>query len=116
MTEQINGKKGAGDMLKDFLKNRKNIAVRLLYTVIFIAVIGIITNLVWIIGALQYVFLLTTRAYIKPLRKFSVSLTVYLKEIIDYVLLTSNKKPFPFNEFPKGAEEPEPLDIVDIKD
>lgn len=112
MSEETN----AGDKAKEFLVSRKGVATRLLYTIIFLIVLGVVTNIAWIIAVLQYLFLLVTRSYIKPLRSFSANLTFYLKEVLDYILLTSNKKPFPFNEFPKSAVEPEPLDIVDIKE
>jgi hypothetical protein len=116
MTDQVNSSSDQKAKVKEFFIKRKNIAIRLLYTVLFLAVLGIATNLVWVIAVFQYIFLLITRSYIKPLRKFSSNFALYLKEVIDYILVVSNKKPFPFNEFPKNASELEPLDITDIEE
>jgi len=116
MTEENSDKGNAGDKAKEILLSRKGIAVRLLYTLIFLVVLGVVSNIVWIIAAFQYLFLFITRSYIKPLRRFSANLTLYIKEVIDYILITRNKRPFPFTEFPKTVEEPEALDIEDIKE
>jgi len=106
MTNQVNS--NAGDKAKDFFMSRKGVGLRFLYTLIFLGVLGVVGNIIWIISVFQYVFLFITKNYIKPLRKFSSSLTAYIKEIMDYVLLLNNRKPFPFSEFPKSEE---PSDI-----
>lgn len=116
MSEQFNGTSDQKAKIKEFFVNRKNIASRLLYTVLFLAILGIATNITWVIAVFQYLFLLITKSYIKPLRKFSVNFALYLKEIIDYILVVSNKKPFPFSEFPKSMTELEPLDISGFED
>lgn len=115
MTDQVNSNLDQKAKVKDFFVSRKNIAVRLLYTILFLAILGIATNIVWVIAVFQYIFLLISKNYIKPLRKFSLNFALYLKEIIDYILVVSNKKPFPFNEFPKGMTELEPVDIADLE-
>jgi len=94
----------SGVKAKEFLMSRKEICLRLIYTFIFLAVLGVVVNIIWLIAALQYAFLFATKNYIKPLRKFSASLTEYLKEIMDYILIISSKKPFPFSDFPKIKE------------
>lgn len=116
MTDPINEKKGAADKVKNILMSRKGVAIRLVYTLLFLVALGVIANIIWIVGALQYLFLLITRAPIKPLRRFSANLSAYFKEIIDYILLISNKKPFPFSEFPKCEDELDSLDIDGIKE
>ncbi|MDY0132589.1 MAG: DUF4389 domain-containing protein [Desulforegulaceae bacterium] len=116
MTDQINGSSDLKAKVKEFFVNRKNIVIRLLYTILFLAVLGIATNIAWVITVFQYIFLLITKNYIKPLRNFSRNFALYLKEVLDYILLVSNKKPFPFNEFPKTETDLEPLDIADIEE
>jgi hypothetical protein len=116
MTDQVNSSSDQKAKVKEFFVSRKNIAVRLLYTVLFLAILGIATNIAWVIAVFQYIFLLITKSYIKPLRKFSGNFAVYLKEVIDYIVVVSNRKPFPFNEFPKNASELEPLDIADSEE
>lgn len=113
MAEQTNN---IGENLKKMVMDRKNIALRFINTLIFLIVLGVVTNIVWIVAVFQYLFLIVTRKSIQPLRRFSKNLTTYLKEVIDYILLTTNKKPFPFNEFPKSETEPEPLDIETAED
>jgi len=116
MTDQVNSGSDQKAKVKEFFVNRKNIAVRLLYTVLFLAILGIATNIVWVIAVFQYIFLLITKSYMNPLRRFSANFALYLKEIIDYIIVVSNKKPFPFNEFPRNGTALEPLDIADIEE
>ncbi|PIE75307.1 MAG: glucose-1-phosphate thymidylyltransferase [Deltaproteobacteria bacterium] len=104
------------NQINEIISTRKDIVIRLLYTFLFLIVLGVIFNIIWIIAAFQYLFLLVTKKHIKPLRSFSSNFTLYLKEVMDFVLVVTNKKPFPFNEFPKESLVLESLDVSDIDD
>jgi hypothetical protein len=92
---------------KEFLIQRKDIAVRLLFTVFFLIVLAIVKLIVQVIVLFQYVYVFITLTPSQPLRTFSNQLATYDYRIIRYVTLNENDRPFPFCEFPREMEVPE---------
>jgi hypothetical protein len=56
----------------------------------------------------QYVYLLISKTYSHPIRNFSNKVSVYGYRVLRYLTLNENEKPFPFNNFPKEIELPNP--------
>ena len=86
--------------------SRKDILIRLLYTVLYFVVFEIIKLIVQISVVFQYVFLFITLDYNKPVRDFSNKIATYTYDVVRYLTLNKNLRPFPFNDFPEPLEEP----------
>ena len=87
--------------------SRKKIAVRLLYTILFLIVFEIVKIIIQVSVLFQYVYLLISKNYNDPIRNFSNKVSVYAYRVLRYVTLNENEKPFPFNNFPKEIELPD---------
>lgn len=88
--------------------SRKKIAIRLLYTILFLIVFEIIKIIIQVSVIFQYGYLLISKTGNNPIRDFSNKVSVYAYRILRYVTLNENEKPFPFNKFPKEIELPDP--------
>jgi hypothetical protein len=86
---------------------RKQIGMRLLYTVLFLIVFEVLKLIIQVTVLFQYVYLLITKDYSKPLRAFSDRLAAYAYKVIRYLTLNENQRPFPFSEFPAEGEKSE---------
>jgi len=87
--------------------SRKKIAVRLLYTILFLIVFEIVKIIIQVSVIFQYVYLLISKTSYNPIRNFSNKVSVYAYRVLRYVTLNENEKPFPFNNFPKEIELPD---------
>jgi Domain of unknown function (DUF4389) len=86
---------------------RKKITVRLLYTVFFLIVFEILKIIIQVSVLFQYVYLLISKTYSKPVRNFTNKVSIYAYRVLRYVTLNENKKPYPFRDFPEELELPE---------
>ncbi len=86
---------------------RTQVLVRLLYSVLFLILLGITVFLVKLSLAFQYILLFITLKPSEPVRRVANQLAAYAFQIIRYVTLNSNTRPFPFSEFPKEIEPSE---------
>ncbi|MFO8083704.1 MAG: DUF4389 domain-containing protein [Desulfobacterales bacterium] len=84
--------------------NRKQIAIRFLFTVLFLIVFEIIKTIIQVTVLFQYVYLFITKKHNEPVRHFSNKVTTYAYKVLRYLTLNENLKPFPFTEFPKEME------------
>jgi hypothetical protein len=87
--------------------SRKKIAVRLLYTILFLIVFEVVKIIIQVSVIFQYVYLLISKTSNNPIRNFSNKVSVYAYRVLRYVTLNENEKPFPFNNFPKEIELPD---------
>jgi len=86
--------------------SRKDILIRLLYTVLYLLVFEIIKLIIQIIVLFQYIYLFITLSHNDRLRNFSNKLCTYTYDLMRYLTLNKNQRPFPFNDFPPAMEEP----------
>ena len=86
--------------------SRKDILLRMLYTLLYFVVFEIIKLIIQIVVVFQYIFLFITLDFNKPVRAFSNKLATYAYDVIRYLTLNKNLRPFPFNDFPETLEEP----------
>ena len=86
--------------------SRKDILQRMLYTLLYFVVFEIIKLIIQIAVVFQYIFLFITLDFNKPVRLFSNKLATYTYDVIRYLTLNKNLRPFPFNDFPEPLEEP----------
>lgn len=87
--------------------SRKQIGIRLLYTLLYLIVLEVLKLVVQVATILQFIYLLITQKYSEPLRSFSNKLAAYAYRIIRYATLNENFRPFPFHDFPPEMEKPE---------
>lgn len=103
------------DLLKkmlDGLVARKGIAIRFLYTVLFLIVFEILKLIVQITILIQFIFLAITKNHNESLRRFSNKISTYAYKVLRYMSLNDNQKPYPLTEFPEEIDPP--VDRVDI--
>jgi hypothetical protein len=86
---------------------RKKIVIRLLYTVFFFIVFEILKIIIQVSVLFQYVYLLISKTYSKPVRNFTNKVSIYAYRVLRYVTLNENEKPYPFHDFPLEMELPE---------
>jgi D-alanyl-lipoteichoic acid acyltransferase DltB (MBOAT superfamily) len=87
--------------------SRTQVLVRLLYTVLFLILLGITVFLIKLSIAFQYILLLITLKPSEPVRRVANQLAVYAYRLLRYLTLNDNVRPFPFSEFPQEMEPAE---------
>jgi hypothetical protein len=88
--------------------SRKRIAIRFLFTLFFAAVLVGLKIMIQLTVLFQYVYLFISREYSDPMRRFSDGVSVYAYRVMRYISLNENTRPFPFADFPKPIDPPEP--------
>ncbi len=86
---------------------RTQVLVRLLYSVLFLILLGITVFLIKLSLVFQYILLFITLKPSEPVRRVANQLAVYAYRLLRYITLNSNARPFPFSEFPKELEPAE---------
>lgn len=87
--------------------SRSQIAVRLLYTILFLPIIGICNALVVLTTLFQFALLFITQQHSEPVRGFANRVISFIYRAWRYFSLNSSVRPFPFAEFPEDLEPPE---------
>ena len=87
--------------------SRKKIAIRLLYTILFLIVFEILKIIIQLSVLFQYIYLLISKTYNDPIRNFTNKVSVYAYKVLRYVTLNENDKPYPFKDFSKEFELPD---------
>ena len=86
--------------------SRKLIAFRLLYTVLFLFVLGILLFLIKLATVFNYILLLITRSHSEPVRRFANQVATYAYYVMRYLTLNDNERPYPFTDFPGDLKAP----------
>jgi hypothetical protein len=87
--------------------SRKKIAIRMLYTVLYVAIFEILKTIILLITLFEYFFLLITLRHNEPARAFANKVAAYGYRVMRYLTLNENQRPFPFSEFPGEIELPD---------
>ncbi len=95
------------ESVKNFLISKKDLGIRLLYTVFFLIILEILTMIIKIAVVCQYIFLLVTSNHNEPVRNLSNRVAAYAYKIIRFTTLNENEKPFPFADFPVEKDSPD---------
>jgi hypothetical protein len=95
------------DVMETSRPSRRQIAIRLLYTLACVILFEIVKILIQVTVLFQFIFLLFTQRYSGPLRNFSNQVSTYAYKLIRYMTLNDNHRPFPFHDFPSEMERPE---------
>lgn len=84
---------------------RGQIALRLLITLLFFAVFGILKAIICLTTLFQYVYLFITLQHSEPVRAFTNKVVTYAYRVWRYITLNENRRPFPFTDFPEAMEK-----------
>ncbi|MGD9506047.1 MAG: DUF4389 domain-containing protein [Syntrophobacteraceae bacterium] len=96
-----------GNMGADEAPSRKQIAIRLAYTLVYLIVFEVVKGVVQAATIFQFLYLLITQKHSEPVRRFTNRASMYAYRILRYITLNSNGRPFPFSDFPSDEEPPE---------
>jgi hypothetical protein len=86
--------------------SRKSIAVRLLFSLLFLVIFELLKIIVVFSTLFQFLYLFVSGTYSQPLRRFCNKLSSYAYRILRFVTLNDNAKPFPFSEFSREMDPP----------
>jgi len=87
--------------------SRKLVAIRLLYTLLYVAIFEVVKTIVLLITLFEYIFLLITLQHHEPARTFANKVATYGYRVMRYLTLNDNRRPFPFSDFPVEIEAPD---------
>lgn len=85
----------------------KQIAIRLLYTILFLVILGIVLLIVKVVIIFQFIYLFSTRKSNESVRQFSNKISTYGYRIFRYVTLNESQRPFPFADLPPELDPSE---------
>lgn len=71
------------------------------FILIFALIYGISKILIWSLVLFQFISLLITKETNTQLNHFSKSLSVFVYQLLQYVMFNSDEKPFPFSPWPE---------------
>jgi hypothetical protein len=86
---------------------RKHVVIRLLYTLLYVAIFELVKTIVLLVTLFEYFFLLVTLRHNEPARTFANQVATYGYRVMRYLTLNENQRPFPFSDFPAEIEPPE---------
>ena len=87
--------------------SRKQVAIRLLYTLLYVAIFELVKTVVLLVTLFEYFFLLLTLQHNEPARTFANKVATYGYRVMRYMTLNENQRPFPFADFPAEIELPD---------
>ena len=87
--------------------SRKQIGMRLLYTILFLFILGIVIIIVKLVVFFQFIYFFSTRKPNESVRQFSNKISAYGYRIFRYITLNESQRPFPFTDFPPELEPSE---------
>lgn len=77
--------------------------LRLLYMLLFAALLNLAAAVMWIACAFQFLFAITTGSDNRKLRDFTHALSQFIFQALQFVSYNSDDKPFPFAPWPNGT-------------
>jgi hypothetical protein len=88
-------------------ENVKNVDVwiRGLFIIIFGVILYFLFGIIWLLVIFQFLTKVFTGDLNEQLSKFSMSLTRYAFQILNYITFQSEQRPFPFSPWPESNVE-----------
>jgi len=83
------------EQLKSNLTSSKH-WLRLVFMLLFAAVLQLASLVMWVLVAVQFVFSLITGEDNQHLRRFGHSLSTFIYDVLKFLCYNSEEKPFPF--------------------
>ena len=104
------------EKLDDLVENVRELSgwVRVLFVIFFIVVLHlIISPLIVLLALAQGLFLIFNAKANENLAGFGALLAIYAAQILNFVTFHSERRPFPFSDFPDGHVDPAEVAGVD---
>ncbi len=98
-------------MILRFLLVRKNIAIRFVFTLGFMAVWGVASLFIFFLALFQFAWLFLTTGQSLAILSLSHKITVYTYRILRFISLNEVAMPWPFSAFPEEMDAPEAVDL-----
>ncbi|MEZ4527849.1 MAG: DUF4389 domain-containing protein [Desulfobacterales bacterium] len=98
-------------MILRFLLVRKNIAIRFVFTLVFMAVWGVASLFIFFLTLFQFAWLFLTTRQSLSILSLSHKFTVYTYRILRFISLNEVARPWPFGAFPEEMDAPEAVDL-----
>ena len=86
----------------------KQIGIRLLYTILFLFILGIVVIIAKVVVVFQFIYLFSTGKANESVRQFSNKISTYGYRVLRYITLNENRRPFPFTDLSPELEPSEP--------
>ena len=105
------------EKLDDLVENVRELSgwVRVLFVIFFIVVLYLMGPLIVLLALAQGLFLIFTAKANENLAGFGALLAIYAAQILNFVTFHSERRPFPFSDFPDGHVEPAEVAGVDAE-
>ena len=106
------------EQLDDLVGNVRELSgwVRVLFVIFFIVVLHLIIGpLIVLLALAQGLFLIFTAKANENLAGFGALLAIYAAQILNFVTFHSERRPFPFSDFPDGHVDPVEVAGVDAE-
>ncbi len=84
--------------------SRKQIGIRLLLTILFLLILGIVITIVKVLFLFQFIYFFSTQKPNEPVRQFTNSLCTYGYRVLRYITLNESQCPFPLDDWPSELE------------
>ena len=88
------------DQLKDNLTDKAS-WTRAIYLILFYVILKVVELIVGVIALVQFGLLLFTRSANDNLKESGETLAEYMKQIVMYLTVRTDEKPYPFAPWPK---------------
>ncbi len=98
-------------MLLRFVLVRRNIAIRFVFTLLFMAVWGIASLFIFFLTLFQFAWLFISTRQSTAIVSLSHNITVYTYKVLRFISLNSAAMPWPFSRFPEEMEAAEAVDL-----
>lgn len=79
--------------------------MRLVFMLLFVALLHVATFVVWVVTALQFLFALFTGHDNVQLRKLGDTLSQYVFQVLQFLSYNTEEKPFPFKDWPTPRQD-----------
>lgn len=99
------------EQLKSNLTSSKH-WLRLVFMLLFAAVLQLASLVMWVLVAVQFVFSLITGEDNQHLRRFGHTLSTYIYDVLKFLCYSSEEKPFPFADWPASSTAAPETEIV----
>lgn len=96
----------AQDQFRHNVKKHQNWS-RLLYMLIFGLLLNLAGAVMWLLAALQFIFVLGTGEDNRQLRHFGKALADFIRDALLFVSYNTERKPFPFADWPHPEATPD---------
>ena len=95
---------------QDLQPKTNEIWFRCLYMLLFLAILGLVKGIVFIVAVIQFILVAVNKTANEPLRNFGQGLSTYLYHITQFLIFNTDNKPFPFEDW--SSEPPKSEDKV----